>query len=83
MRVRHKHVGRSSQVDDDKRLMVVGTLVTGFYAIEAGIDERLSPVFDERENALIWLANQTRDRDRGKDAHDQDHHEHLDQRWRR
>jgi hypothetical protein len=44
--------------------MVVGTPVTGFYTIEAGIDERLSPVFDEHENALIWLANQTGSRSR-------------------
>lgn len=40
------------------RLMVVGTLVTGFYAIRPGSPERLSPVFRKRGEALGWVYRQ-------------------------
>ncbi len=40
-------------------LMVIGTLVTGFYAIQPGSPERLSPVFCTRATASAWIQAQS------------------------
>lgn len=37
-------------------MMVIGTLVTGFYVIEPGHSKRLSPVFSTWDAANHWLA---------------------------
>ena len=42
------------------RHMVIGTLVTGFYVIEPGKPDRLSPVFHTRGEAHQWLYSMLR-----------------------
>jgi hypothetical protein len=38
------------------KLMIIGTLVTGYYVIRTGSPQRLSPVFRTRAEARVWLA---------------------------